>query len=303
MKKIYLVLFTLILTGVSFNSCMDKEEGFGSITSAPDPAADYYVQFINASKTMETGVTDTGTLVDATSSVAVTLMGVPQTTPITVNLTPDASNTLTPAMYTLSASSITIPAGGTSGAVTFTTVTSKMPVGQNLKFVLNMSAGEHNSPSSTGTKLTYTVKRINFCPLANGSASLAGSWSGKDAGYTSNLIKSTVNGSNLNVDGVSVGFINDFWGEDIVKGGSFVMTVKGNGTVDIPRQYIYTTVYKGALSDYEIKGSGKWENCGNKPVLTFTYDIYYVGDAKGIAETYASYLNNIPFLTCVITLN
>jgi hypothetical protein len=248
-------------------------------------------------------VTDTGTLVDATSSIAVTVMGLPQSTPITVNLTPDPANTLTPSMYTLSASSITIPAGATSGAVTFSTVTSKMPVGQTLKFVLNMSAGEHNSPSPTGTKLTYNVKRINFCPLSNGSASLAGSWTGKDAGYNSNLIKTTVNGSNLDVAGVSVGFMNDFWGEEIVKGGSFVMTVKGNGTIDIPRQYIYTTIYKGALSDYEIKGSGKWENCGIKPVLTFTYDIYYVGDAKGIAETYSSYLNNIPFLTCIITLN
>jgi hypothetical protein len=303
MKKIFTLLFTLILVGVFFHSCMEKEQGFGSITSVPDPTAGYYLQFINASKTMETGVTDAGALVDATSSVAVTLMGLPQTTPITVNLTPDPANTLTPAMYTLSANSITIPAGSTSGAVTFATVTSKMPVGQTLKFVLNMSAGEHNSPSATGIKLTYNVKRINFCPLVSGSASLVGSWSGKDAGYNSNLIKTTVNGTNLNVAGVSVGFINDFWGEEVVSGGSFVMTIKGNGTVDIPRQYIYTTIYKGALSDYEIMGSGKWENCGNKPVLTFTYDIYYVGDAAGLAQQYASYLGNIPYLTCVITMN
>lgn len=303
MKKLFRIFFALALTGIFIYSCMEKEAGFGNITSAPDPAATYYVQFINASKTMETGVTDAGTLVDATSSVAVTMMGLPQTAPITVSLTPDPANTLTPAMYTLSASSITIPAGGTSGTVTWTTVTSKMPVGQTLTFVLNMSAGDHNSPSATGTKLTYKVKRINFCPLANGVASLVGNWSGKDAGYTSNLIKSIVKGTKLNVDGVSVGFMNDFWGEDVVKGGTFDMTVNGNGTIDIPRQYIYTTIYKGALSDYEIMGSGKWENCGNKPVLTFTYDIYYPGDAKGLAAQYASYLNNIPFLTCVITLN
>jgi len=303
MKKLYRIFFALTLTGMFIYSCMEKEAGFGSITSKPDPNASYYVQFLNASKTMETGVTDAGTLVDATSAVSVSLMGMPQTTPITVNLTPDPSNTLTPTMYTLSANSITIPAGSTSGSVTFTTVTAKMPVGTTLKFVLNMSAGDHNSPSATGTKLTYNVKRINFCPLANGAASLVGSWSGKDAGYNSNLINTVLKGSDLTVSGMNVGFINDFWGEDITKGGSFTMTVKGNGTVDIPRQYIFTTVYKGALSDYEIKGSGKWENCGSKPKLTITYDIYYVGDAKGLAETYKSYLGNIPYLTAIITLN
>jgi hypothetical protein len=303
MKKIFKLLFTLTIAGIFLFSCKDKETGFGSITLSPDPNATFYVQFLNAAKTMETGVTETGTLVDATSSVAVSLMGMPQTTPITVNLTPDPANTLTASMYTLSSSSITIPAGATSGSVSFATVTSKMPVGQVLKFVLNMSAGDHNSPSATGTKLTYNIKRIDFCPLTNGAGSLVGSWSGKDADYSSNLIKTVLKGADLTVSGMNVGFMNDFWGEDITKGGSFTMTVKGNGTVDIARQYIFTTVYKGALSDYEIKGSGKWENCGAKPKLTITYDIYYVGDAKGLAATYASYLNNIPYLTAIITLN
>ncbi len=303
MKNIYKFLFTLIISGIIIYSCVDKETGFGSITTKPDPNATYYVQFINASKTMETGVTESGSLVDATSSVAVSLMGVPQTSAISVNLTPDASNTLTSTMYTLSANSITIPAGSTSGSITFSTVTAKMPVGQTLKFALNMSAGDHNSPSATGTKLTYNVKRIDFCPLASGTASLVGSWTGKDAGYNSSLIKTVLKGADLTVSGMNVGFINDFWGEDITSGGSFTMTVKGNGTVDIPRQAIFTTVYKGAYSDYEIKGSGKWENCGSKPVMTITYDIFYVGDTKGLAEQYASYLNNIPYLTAVITLN
>ena len=303
MKNIYKFLFTLIISGIFIYSCVDKETGFGSITTKPDPNATYYVQFINASKTMETGVTESGSLVDATSSIAVSLMGVPQTTAITVNLTPDAANTLTSTMYTLSANSITIPAGSTSGSITFATVTSKMPVGQTLKFALNMSASDHNSPSATGTKLTYNVKRIDFCPLASGTSSLVGSWTGKDAGYNSSLIKTVLKGSDLTVSGMNVGFINDFWGEEITSGGSFTMTVKGNGTVDIPRQAIFTTVYKGAYSDYEIKGSGKWENCGSKPVMTITYDIFYVGDAKGLAETYASYLNNIPYLTAIITLN
>lgn len=302
MKNIFKFFLALSITGILLFSCDKKEVGFDALTSNPDPNATYYVQFLDASKTMETGVTETGSLVNATSSIAVSLMGTPQKEAITVNLTPDAANTLTANMYTLSANSITIPAGKTSGSVNFSTIAAKMPVGQTVKFALNLSAGEHNSPSATGIKLTYNLKRINFCPLENGAASLVGSWNGTDAGYPSSLIKTVLKGTDLTVSGMNVGFINDFWGEDITTGGSFTMTVKGNGTVDIPRQFIFTTIYKGALSDYEIKGSGKWENCGSKPKLTIVYDIYYVGEDKGLAAQYASYLNNIPYLTAEITL-
>jgi hypothetical protein len=303
MKNIFKFFLALSISGIFLFSCEKKEVGFDALTSAPDPNATYYVQFIDASKTLETGVTETGALVDATSAIAVSLMGTPQKDAITVNLTPDASNTLTSSMYTLSANSITIPAGKTSGSVNFSTITSKMPVGQSLNFALSINAGDHNSPSSTGTKLTYNLKRINFCPLEKGAASLVGSWSGTDATYSSSSIKTVLKGNDLTVSGMNIGFMGDFWGEEITTGGSFTMTVKGNGTVNIARQYIFSTLYKGAVSDYEIAGSGKWENCGNKPVLTITYDIYYVGDDKGIAANYSSYLNNIPYLTAVITLS
>jgi hypothetical protein len=89
----------------------------------------------------------------------------------------------------------------------------------------------------------------------------------------------------------------------VVAAGDFLMTVTGNGLIDIPRQYIYTTVYQGDQYDYEIKGSGKWENCGAKPKLIFTYDIYYPGDADGLAKTYAAYLGGIPYLTATLTMS
>ena len=310
MKNIFKFIFSFCIAGIFLISCEEKEVSFDALTSAPDPNATYYVQFLNASKTMETGVTETGALVDATSAIAVSLMGMPQKEAITVNLAPDPANTLTPSMYTLSASSITIPAGKTSGSVNFSTIAAKMPVGQTVKFVLNMSAGEHNSPSATGTKLTYNIKRINFCPLANGAASLVGTWNGKDGAIGSadgefpSQIKTVLKGSDLTVSGMSAGFMENWWGEAITAGGSFTMTVKGNGTVNIPRQYIYTTVYKGTSYDYEIMGTGKWENCGSKPKLLITYDIYYPGDAKGLAADYgAAYLNNVTVMTADITLN
>jgi hypothetical protein len=305
MKNIFKLIFAISITSMFLLSC-DEEIAFDALVSEPKLDATYYVQFINAAKTMETGVSESGALVDAKSTIAVSLMGMPQTADIKVDLTPDPANTLKPNMYTLSANSITIPAGKTSGSVSFSTVAANMPVGQPVKFVLNMSAGDHNSPSATGTKLAYNVKRIEFCPLVNGVADLAGTWSGDDGAgpetYPSQ-ITTAAEGTKLAVSGMGVGFIEGFWGEAVIEGGTFLMTVTGNGFVDIPRQYIFTTEYEGDPYDYEIKGSGKWENCGAKPVLIITYDIYYPGDEKGLAASYPSYLGGITFLTANIEMS
>jgi hypothetical protein len=302
MKKILLVIFAFLAAGALMPSCDDVETGFAKLTSEPDPGASYYVQFINASNSYETGVSESGALVEVEQPVSVVLMGIPQSAPISVNLTVDPSSTMTPSMYTLSANSITIDAGKTSGSVTFKTNAANMPVGQTLKLVLTISAGDHNSPNPTATKLTYSVKRIEFCPLVNGVATLAGTYAGSDAGYTVSNIIATVSTTKLMVENLSEEMMADFWGETIIAGGSFLMTVTGNGLIDIPRQYIYTTIYKGATSEYEIKGSGKWENCGAKPKLTITYDIYYVGDTDGIAKTYGpAYLGGITIFTATLT--
>jgi hypothetical protein len=301
MKKIFRILSLLIVAGVLLPSC-DEEVGFDKITNAPDVNASYFLQFINAKKTLETGVTEAGGLIEIATPIAVSLMGVPQTEDVTVNLTMDPSSTITSAMYTLSASSIIIPAGKTSGSVTLTTKAASMPVGQTLKFVMILNAGENNSPNANATKLTYNLKRIEFCPLVSGSADLVGSWSGEDAYYES-VITTVADGANLKITGMGVGFIEDWWAESVTALGSPVMTVSGNGLVNIPRQYLFTTVYSGSPYDYEIIGSGKWTNCGSSPTLLITYDIYYEGEADGLAKSYAGYLGGIPYLTAEVSLD
>jgi len=302
MKNIFKILYVFIVAGALLSSCEKVETGFDKITNAPDPAATYYLQFINAAKTLETGVTEAGGLIEIVTPIAVSLMGIPQTDAVTVNLTIDPSSTITPAMYTLSANSITIPAGKTSGSVTMTTKAASMPVGQTVKLVVTLNAGEHNTPNANGIKLTYNLKRIEFCPLVNGPADLVGSWTGEDAYYPSVVTTTANNSSSVKISGMGVGFIEDWWAEHVTALGDPVMTVTGNGLVDIPRQYLFTTVYGGAPYDYEIKGSGKWTNCGASPTLVITYDIYYPGDADGLAKSYAGYLGGIPYLTATLTL-
>lgn len=301
MKNIFKLFFAISIAAMFLPSC-DEEIAFDALTSAPDANAGYYLQFINAAQSFETGVTEAGGLVEVEKPIGVVMMGMPQSQDIQINLSVDPSSTFGSGMYTLSSNSITIPAGKTSGSVTFKTVASKMPVGQTLKLVLKVDAGEHNSPNPNGIVLTYNVKRIEFCPLVNGAADLVGSWSGDDAFYNSS-ITTVLDGADLEVSGMSNSFIADWWGEPVVSGGSCTMIVKGNGKVEIPRQYIYTTVYDGANYDYEIQGSGKWENCAGKPRLLITYDIYYPGDEKGLAATYSSYLDGATVLTADITLD
>ena len=300
MKKILRILFVFIVVGMILPSCDKIETGFDKITHEPDPNASYYVQFIKAVKTLETSVSLTGDLVEIVTPIAVSLMGTPQAEAVTIDLTIDPTNTITPAMYTLSANSITIPAGKTSGSITLTTKAASMPIDQPLKFALTLNAGEHNTPSASGTKLTYNLKRISFCPLINGAADLVGSWVGSDATYASVITTAARTSGSVKISGMGAGFMVDFWGERVVAQGDVIMTVAVNGFVDIPRQYAFTTDVDD--SNYEIKGSGKWTNCGAKPTLVITYDIYYPGDADGIAKQYAGYLGGITFLTANVTL-
>lgn len=301
MKKIFIILFVFISTGALFFSCDKVEVGFDKLTNAPDPTAAYYLQFINAAQSFETGVTEAGALVEVETPISVVLMGVPRSEAITVNLTIDPSSTITSTMYTLSANSITIPAGATSGSVTLKTKAASMPIDQNLKLVVTLNAGANNSPNENGIKLTYTLKRIAFCPLVGGSANMVGNWAGDDAGYTS-VVTTTNSAPNVKISGLGVGFIEDFWGEAVTSLQTPTMTILGNGFVDIPRQNVFTTVYAGDPYQYEIKGSGKWTNCGAKPTLLITYDIYYPGEADGLAKQYAGYLGGIPYLTATLTL-
>ncbi len=302
MKNIFKLLIIFIAAGTIFVSC-EKIPYFEDHSQPADPnSTGYYLQFVNAAKKFETGVTEAGGLVEVQSSIAVVLMGMPQSQDLTVNLTLDPSSTFESDMYTLSSTSITIPAGQTSGSVDFSTVAANMPVGEELMFILNMDAGEHNNPNPDALKVTYKIKRIEFCPLVNGAADLVGAWTGTDGTYWDSKVTTTLSGSDLSVSGLSFGMIEGWWGEPIVAGGTFTMKVIGNGKFEIPRQYIYTTTYNASEFRYEVEGTGKWTNCGEKPTMELTYDIYYEGDADGLAKTYPSYLDGTGVFKLIVSL-
>ncbi|MCM4168499.1 hypothetical protein KCTC52924_02074 [Arenibacter antarcticus] len=286
-KIIYSAL--LMVTALFAVSCEYDENEFAKLTdNAPDPNATYYVQFKDASKNLESGVNEEGDLVDIETSVVVAVLGLPQSEAITVNLKVDPSTTIEPNMYELSSTSVTIPAGSTAASVSFKTNTSEMPVGEPLKLVLTVDAGANTA--TAGTLLTYDLLRIAFCPLENGSADLAGSFTQTNdvSGAYSDAITAVAADADLSISGLGAKFITSGWGEPIINGGTITAKIAGNGIVTIPRQYIFTTEWEGDPYKYEISGTGKWTNCDAKPTLVVTYDIYYVGDEKGLAQQYVA---------------
>jgi hypothetical protein len=132
----------------------------------------------------------------------------------------------------------------------------------------------------------------------------AGNWS-VDTPYhigLQNDFTAEVTAEALFIDGIGQDFILNFWGETPTTSAPVEITLNADGTVNIARQYVYTADYNGDLYDYEIEGSGTWNGCGDKNMLDLVYDIYYPGDADGIAKTYAAYLN-YPYIGGTFTLD
>jgi hypothetical protein len=169
--------------------------------------------------------------------------------------------------------------------------------------IAHVKVTETTSAGVTSDEKIIDVTVKPFCPLTGGMADLAGSWGGEDAYYESIIAMTADGASTVKATGIGVGFIEDWWAEEVVTGGNVVITVNDDGTLNIPRQFLFTTLYDGDNYDYEIIGSGTWDNCTTTPTMKITYDIYYEGDAKGLAATYASYLDNIPYLTIDIALD
>lgn len=302
MKNIFKHLTYITLAGVLLVSCDWDPNSFEALSDSPDPNATYYVQFKDASKSLESGVSESGELVDIETTILIGMLGMPQSEAITVSLALDPASTIDESMYELSSTSITIPAGSAGGSVTLTTNTELMPVGETLNFIMNVDAGANTA--TAGTQLTYELLRIAFCPLENGAADLAGTYSATSDinGYT-DAIAAAVDGDNLMISGLGENFIANFWAEAVTSSVPISAEIAGNGGITIPRQYIYTTEYDGAPYDYEIAGTGKWTNCDDKPTLVIDYDIYYPGDEKGLAATY--YPSNLasPTLGGTFTMN
>lgn len=305
MKNIIKQLMIITVGVLTIFSCEYDDNEFEKLTNhAPDPNAGFFVQFDNNVIDKQLTVDENSNAINITETMEVELLGMPQSEAITVTISADPSSTMTSDMYTLSTTSVIIPAGKASATFTITTVADNMPQCEFVTLKLNLSAGDNTTGSEPGKTASFRTRKISPSPLENGLSDLEGSW-GIEQSYTNGdyydepSFNATWDGTNLIVPGFGQPMIVDFWGEPVVSGGTTTMTVSEDGTITIPRQYIFTTVYpppSGPNYDYEIEGSGSWVSlCGEPPVIKLKYDIYYPGDECGLACTYSSYFGASEF--------
>ncbi|NOR76543.1 MAG: hypothetical protein GQ525_15485 [Draconibacterium sp.] len=270
MRKILKFLFVFIAAGALLNSCEEVETNHALLTNPPDINATYYFQFKDSEKSLETGVNDAGELVNIESQISVALMGLPLNEETVIPLTIDPSSTIAPNMYTLSATSIIIPAGKTSGSITLTSIVEEMPIEENLKLVISIDEGEHNAPA--GTTLNYDMFRINFCPLD--LTQVVGTWEGTDSwGYASEVVTEIDGDGNFIINGIGFGWFQDWWGEVIVTNTPVIMDVNPvTGEFTISEQPYITSTWGGDPQPaYGLSGSGKIDACNKVITLDYIY--------------------------------
>ncbi len=127
---------------------------------------------------------------------------------------------------------------------------------------------------------TYTITKEVTYPVSPYSAT----WYGIDKGdvdYDSQV--ETYLGCSLQIKGLVYGWMVEFWGEVIVKGGSASITINPTtGVVTIPLQYYCTTKYNGVVQPvYNIEGVGTYDATGTYPKMTIKYTLIQGTDDWG----------------------
>ena len=286
MKNIIKYILIFVIGGVFLSSCEEQVSNWNAMTNDYDEnKTTYYIQFLNATASYETAIDEAGLPTDIVATVGVALLGAPQSSDVIVTLVVDPSSTISENMYSLSSSSITIPAGSTSGSITLTTIADEMPEDEALNLVLNMDAG--GAEATSAFQLDYTLKRIKFCPWTVDE--MVGTYSGSDfngyagsgaSGYSFEVFK--LDDTHIEVAGFLYHLYGTIWGEAVTGGDRVVIQVNANGTMEMENQYLCQT---DDIWDYYIGPSSspaKWDGC----TQTFTIPYYFHWD-DGYADDIA----------------
>ncbi len=270
MKNIIRYVLIFVIGGLVLSSCEETLSNWDAMTNSYDKNnATYYIQFLNATASYETAIDPAGQPTNIETTVGVALLGAPQATDVTVNLVADPSSTLTSDMYTLSSSTITIPAGKTSGSVQMTAIADKMPEDETLKLVLNMDAG--GAEASSANQLNYDMLRIKFCPLTDLNE-LVGAWTGFDSWNYPTEVITFLEGEKFMIDGLGVGWMTDWWGEIVITQTPVEVTMNPDGTLVIEEQPYMTTTWNGDPQPaYSVEGTGKWDNCKKTLIIDYVF--------------------------------
>lgn len=160
--------------------------------------------------------------------------------------------------------------------------------------------------SVTKTGSTYSLKKA----LAHPSSPHTGKWFGTDGQYLDggayvypeSKVETKIGCAGFLIYGLNNGWISDFWGEEVIDEGEVVYTFDQEaGTVNIDRQYAFTTLYSGAEYPYEIEGTGTLDVSGEYATMTITYELFQDGFSPSQWGFENGYMESTKF-TAVLTL-
>ncbi len=265
MKNILRTIFIFVVGALFLVSCEKKETNFDAMTKDWDPnATTYYLQFVNNSQSLQTGVSETGGFVEIATTIDIALLGNPQSAATTVSLAIDPSTTLTPDMYVITGGlNVTIPAGETSVAVPIVSVAENMPV--DVPLVLKLNINDANAATTAATA-TYTFKRAKFCPWTIDE--MVGTYTGTDySGYGSLTMEGAkfevfkVDNETIAISGFLQALYVGAWGESVSGGDRVEFTYKANGKLTTVNQYLCQT--DGVWDYFFGPGGGEitWDGC------------------------------------------
>jgi len=274
MKRIIKYLLILVIGGAFFTACEQPESNWNTMTNDYNKSnTTYYVQFMQSSGNFQTAIDDNGAPENIVQPIAVSLLGAPQASDVTVTLSKNSSSTMGDNMYSLSSNTITIPAGATSGSVILTALAAEMVEDETVTLVLDMDAG--GAEATSAFQINYNLKRIKFCTLDDLN-DLVGSWKGTDTEGNPSQVVTTVDGETFFIDGLNVGWMTGYWGEVVVTQTPLVTIMNPNGTLEIELQDYMTTTWNGdPQPGYSVSATGLWDNC--KKTMVIDYDLHQGG--------------------------
>lgn len=125
---------------------------------------------------------------------------------------------------------------------------------------------------------SYTIEEVGINNFKNNEII----WGGTDVkdfyapdGWPSHVITGIDCEGLLVISGLNQEWIYEVWGETIQQEGVVHYTIDTEGVVTIEEQYIFTTLYSGALYDYTVSGTGTYDEATGE--LNIQYNLFQDG--------------------------
>jgi hypothetical protein len=266
MKNIYKLMFVLFVAGALFFSCDKLETNFASLTKEYSASIESNLVFLNGNMLFEV---ENNSVTDVTIPIEIQVWGPLSSSDATVDISVDAaaSTAQSPTHYTLSVTSVTIPAKKGGAEFNLVMHSANFAKGDTVLLVMNLSSSTYKSGLFPSTAMLKLSKKPE-CPFD--IKTFTGSYTADETGYGKYAVDFRPDPTDPN----RIWQTNFWdWTNDLL---AFDLD-PDNGTVTVASQQITM----GDGGSYEVVGSGTYDPCTGIMIVDFQ------GDVDGTHEVYS----------------